>query len=133
MLDNLVHDGLGLGMCDHGGVLKEVSTVWHGTKTLDIGLRIVDGGGIMARSTDRPWGADGKIGWFNSLSFKQALTYARPHVICGVKVRVLLKFKSLCANRANGAQITQDGCLRYKLSKLLVVPASVLPPLVNIY
>ena len=131
----LCNDGIPLPACDHGGVVTQLTTTFHGTQSLEHLLTILWGHGIMA-PTVRPAGDSiaCRTGWWHSTHFGSAITYGRPFQLGGVRVRCVLQFQTLCANRCRLRSLaTHPECLRYHLRYVVFVPCSELPPHVAIF
>ena len=125
-------NGLDLPACGHGGVTKgKTIETWHGTKSLPTALAILDGGGVLGNSVQTDRMVDQEEGVYHSQSFYQALTYAHPHTIRGVKIRVLFYILTNCANRvskSSTAVITRWKCPRYWVQEMMIVSCGCLPP-----
>ena len=123
-------DGIDLPECGHGGVIKRgtMVTSWHGTTHLDLALQILSQRGIMKNAVDTDRVVKDRNGWYHSESLAQALTYAIPHRVAGIKARIVLRFDVWCALSGNGkAMVTCHDCGRDFLTHIYVISCSCLP------
>ena len=126
----VTRDGIDLPQCGHGGVIKRgtMVTSWHGTNHLDSALQILSQRGIMKNSVDTDRVVKDRHGWYHSENLAQALTYAIPHRVAGIKARIVLRFDVRRALSGNGkAMVTCHDCGRYFLTHIYVIPCSCLP------
>lgn len=119
---NFFIDGLNTPDCGHDSGSYE--RIYHGTHGIDSLMGILFDLGVI-RDAVRTEAHN--TGWYSSTDFQRALQYAGPTMCGQTPCKMVLVFKTKCANVASSGLVTKHSCRRYKLLGVLIVPMYVIP------